>query len=61
MTEQTRENLNCTRATHAIERLVPGDEAQRLCVQISKGKIGMEEALRQIARKYGVESRDIHD
>lgn len=60
MTKVAMENLDYTLATHAIEHLVPSEEARRLCVQRSEGTIDISDALREIAKKYGVESRKLY-
>lgn len=52
MTEQLKNTLS----TLAIEKLVPSQEALRLCEENADGQISMEEAIERLIRLYGVKN-----
>jgi hypothetical protein len=44
-------------ATHLIENIVPSTEVLSLCTQRNNGTISLEDALRMIRQKYGIEDK----
>ena len=58
MTQRAKKHLEYTLSTHAIEKLTPSDEAIRLCVQVSDGKISADAAVASILQQYGY-SREV--
>ena len=58
MTQKAKVNVQYMLATHAAERMRPSREAISLCEQIADGRISGDDAIAQIKRLYGVESRN---
>ena len=57
MTPKARANIEYTIATHAAEKMSISKEAVSLCERIAEGYLSGDDAVEQIKRLYGVESR----
>lgn len=54
MTQKSKQQMEYTLATHAVERLVPSKAAIRLCEQMSEGKLDANAAIAALLRQYGL-------
>jgi len=54
MTPKAKESL---KYTLAVEKVTPSRKVVRLCEKISEGRISADNAVKQIKRYYGIESR----
>lgn len=54
MTQKSKEQIEYTLATHAVERLVPSKAAIRLCGQMADGKLDANAAVAALLRQYGI-------
>ena len=54
MTKQHKQQLEYTLATHAIEKLVPSEEALRLCERMADGEISADAAVAFLLEQYGL-------
>ncbi len=52
MTKKSKEHLDYTLATLAIERLAPSNEALRLCAQVSEGTTDADTAVVTLLRQH---------
>lgn len=57
MSNKTIENLKYSIATHAVEKLMPSQEAIRICKRVAEGRISGDKAVEQIKRNYGLDGR----
>jgi len=57
MTNRTKENVKYSIDTHAIEKLIPSQEAIRICKRVAEGRISGDKAVKQIKRNYGLDGR----
>lgn len=54
MTLQGEKQLEYTLATHAVEQLVPSEEALRLCEQMADGAVTADAAVSSVLERYGL-------
>ncbi len=54
MTQKTKQQIEYTLATHAIEKLTPSKEALRLCEQVSVGSMNADAAVALILKQRGL-------
>ena len=54
MTQRSKKQIEHTLATHAIEKLIPSEEALSLCEQMASGAIKADEAVSSILEQYGL-------
>ena len=57
MTKKAEENIRYTLATHAAEKMSPSKEAVALCERIANGSMTGDQAVKQILKMHGIESR----
>jgi hypothetical protein len=55
MTQRTKQKIEYTLATHAIERLIPSKEALHLCEKVSSGAMNADAAVLSLLKQYGLE------
>lgn len=60
MTQKSKRNIEYTKATHAVERLIPSKNALLLCEQISDGKVSANAAVDAILRLHGLKQVDLN-
>ena len=54
MTRQSKQQIEYTLATHAIEKLIPSKEALSLCEQMIDGTVNADAAVSSILERYGL-------
>lgn len=54
MTERTKQNINYTLSTFAVEGLKPSKEAVKLYEKMDDGKLSLADTLKAIERNHGV-------
>lgn len=54
MTLQSKQKIEYTLATHAIDKLIPSEEALCLCEQMASGAIKVDETVSSILEQYGL-------
>ena len=58
MTQRSKKQIEYTLATHAIEKLIPSEEAIYLCEQMASGMINADEAVSSILEQYGLSKEE---
>lgn len=61
MTKKSKEHLDYTLATLAIEHLTPSNEVLRLCAQVSEGTMDADTAVMTLLRQYGLKKAATHE
>ena len=54
MSQQTKQQIEYTLSTHAIEKLVPSQNALRLCKQMASGSINADSAVNAVLKQHGL-------
>lgn len=54
MTQKSKQQIEYTLATHAVEHLVPSKATILLCEQMSDGKLDANAAITALLRQYGL-------
>lgn len=54
MTQKIKKQLEYIASNHAVEQLTPSQDAMRLCVQLSDGKISADAAVEALLQLYGL-------
>lgn len=57
MTKKAERIIRYTLATHAAEKMSPSKEAVNICEKVANGHMTGDQAVEQIKRMYGIESR----
>ncbi len=60
MTQEAKESVKYSLATHAAEKMKPSRMAVRLCEKIAEGRITGDSAVEQIKHSYGIDNRHAH-